>query len=321
MSPEVNVLAIHALDELRTAFVRFGDSVDQSLMAISREIQRNQDWLEQRRQYWQLEVQIRQRWLEEARAALEDCQGSIYGDYTLDGDRSWSDCSGERAAVESCREALSAAVDELRNVRYWQDQVQQAVDEFKLEARRLSTILVNDLPKAKVRLAYSSAALRSYVAVSSSSEGVSLPSVSMIISPSRAQTTSSGRWVSQGIQNVPLDQIDVGDSNVHGPQDFLRVSFEEMKNGVLKLEKVVRPAVRAGADREYFTKMDLEQGLEGVNSYARVYDSFYGCRKPIRLGKIGSRYVVDHGYHRLFVAQQLGLESVPAEVWAPIDSE
>ncbi|HIC87994.1 MAG TPA: hypothetical protein EYP04_01110 [Anaerolineae bacterium] len=37
----------------------------------------------------------------------------------------------------------------------------------------------------------------------------------------------------------------------------------------------------------------------------------------MRLNKMGDRYQVVNGYHRLFIARQLGIKTVPARVIAP----
>ena len=127
----------------------------------------------------------------------------------------------------------------------------------------------------------------------------------------------TGVWLERGIQNVSLHQIDLGNSSVAGRSDFRKVSHEEMQEGIRKLEEVVRPDVQNGANGEHFSQMDARLGLDYAQGYRRIYDAFYGESGPIRLNQIGDRYEVVNGYHRLFVAQQLGVESIPALVISP----
>lgn len=124
---------------------------------------------------------------------------------------------------------------------------------------------------------------------------------------------SESEWVDQGIQDVPVDKIDMSDSPVQDTGDFQKVSHEEMAEGFRKLEEEVRPAVERGADGDYFYQLDQECGLDYEHGYRRVYDAFYGD-SSIRLDKVDDTYDVVNGYHRLAVARELGLKTVPARV-------
>lgn len=119
--------------------------------------------------------------------------------------------------------------------------------------------------------------------------------------------------VDRGIQDVLLEQVDLSDSHVQSEEDFTKVSKAEMLEGFAKLQSVVRPAVEKGANADYFSQMDEEQGLDYKNGYRKIYDAFYGD-DAIRLDKVGDTYTVTNGYHRLAVAQELGLETIPARV-------
>ena len=60
MTTGANVLAIHALDELRSALGAFSSEAQQVLGAAAQEIQRTQDWLAERQAHWQREVRRRE---------------------------------------------------------------------------------------------------------------------------------------------------------------------------------------------------------------------------------------------------------------------
>jgi hypothetical protein len=121
-------------------------------------------------------------------------------------------------------------------------------------------------------------------------------------------------WVDAGIKDVPLNKINLDNSPVQSAEDFRKVPYPEMKAGVLKLEKEIRPAVKAGATNDDFHDMDQRNGLDYPNGSQRIYESFYGDT-AIRLDNCGGRYEVVNGYHRLFIANELKLETIPARVY------
>jgi len=122
-----------------------------------------------------------------------------------------------------------------------------------------------------------------------------------------------GEWVDTGIHEVPVGAIDVADTYVHGESDFQKVSHEDMVHGFERLENEVRPAVERGVDEEYFRTLDMQRRLDYQDGSQRVYEAFYGD-DAVRLNKIGDRYEMVNGYHRLYVAKELGIDTVPARV-------
>lgn len=121
-----------------------------------------------------------------------------------------------------------------------------------------------------------------------------------------------GEWVDKGIQEVSVSAIDTSDGyHVNGPADFKKVSYTEMQRGFQMLEKKVKPTVAQSDNDDYSSRLYEPNGLRSEEG--RVYDAFYGDA-PICLEKIGSRYKVVAGYHRLYVAKEQGIESVPASV-------
>lgn len=127
-------------------------------------------------------------------------------------------------------------------------------------------------------------------------------------SPERGEPTD------HGIQDIPLSAVDTRALNVYGPEDPRGDSYDQIADGCHKLNDTVRPGVQAGYGRDHFLSLDKAQGLDpATNGYTKAYDSFYGDN-PITVLKDGQRYEVDKGRHRLFVAKQEGLTSVPARV-------
>jgi hypothetical protein len=123
----------------------------------------------------------------------------------------------------------------------------------------------------------------------------------------------NGDWVDRGVIDVDVRKINLSDSSVHGPEDFKKVSHEDMVNGFNKLENEVRPAVRSGADKDYFFQSDQANQLEYKDGHQRIYESFYG-QDSIRLNRVGDNYEVVNGYHRLYVAKELNIQTIPARV-------
>lgn len=167
MSISANVLSIQALEDLRAAIKRFSSEAQESLNAAALEIRRTQDWLTERRAYWQREVQRRQEILRRVEAALAACRASGYRDART-GAYYEPPCTAQREAVLQAQVRLRESEAELRNVQEWTRLVQQMAADYQTQARRLAGLLGTDLPKATALLGRKIAALHSYAAMSAS---------------------------------------------------------------------------------------------------------------------------------------------------------
>ncbi|GAK60502.1 hypothetical protein U27_00399 [Candidatus Vecturithrix granuli] len=289
MSSGVYVKSIQALVDFRNGVGEFCHDTQHALDGVARDIRRFQEWLLERQHYWQRRVE-------------ED-----------DEDRE--------------------AYEELQNVIRWRWMVEQVVEEqYKPQAYRLARWVNTELPKAQVFLGETVNKLEQFINVATpSSSGMSSASTSIATSISgsastaSSQPTSSGSaWVEKGIRNTPikniLKQIDFNQSHVKETKDFGKVAHVTMLEGFRKLREVVLSAVEQGADGDYFAKLDQEQGLPYEHGYERVYDAFYGD-DAIRVNKMGEKYDVINGYHRLFVAKELGLETLPIQIVERVEEE
>ena len=321
MSTSANVKSIQALADLKTMLARYGGDVQETLQRMTRTIEQTRHTLTERQNHWRMQVRRCEEQLAQARAALTHCQNSAYTD--REGRRHVPDCRRFEQTVSDARRQLDAANQALRNVEQAIKQVEAAVHGYEQHARRLSNFVNNDLKSGQALLERKITTLQAYVAGGLIGGAVGL--VANVLSNIDAASplpgpTSIGVWQELGIVDVPLTQIDLGDSHVHGPDDFKKVPVETMLSGLQKLESTVRPAVEKGAAGDYFCALDTQHGLDYQDGYRRVYDAFYGD-EPIRLEKMNGRYQVVNGYHRLFAVQQLGLTTIPASVIAQQETD
>lgn len=163
MSASAHVQSIQALDDLKGALSRFRGEAQEILGAAAQEIRRTLDWLQERLNHWQNEVRRRQEEVRRVAAVLARCQASGYTD--RDGRYHAPDCTAYEHALRQAQARLQEAEAELANVRRWLAQVQQAVGAYELQARRLTSQLADDLPKADALLGRKSADLQAYLAV------------------------------------------------------------------------------------------------------------------------------------------------------------
>ncbi len=302
MTGSVNVRSLSVVAQLRESLQRFSSEAGEPLVAMERQIRATLEWLQERQAYWKREVRLCEQAVMAAREALRACEASGDDDYE-------PDCSAESAALREAEAELREAQKELKNVQRWINVVQGAVVEYQREARQFA-LFVQELPKAIGLLGQKISILHRYV--NSGMEVANLPETS----PSGHQGQSAraaGGWSNLGIRTVSISNIDVSDSPVHGAADFHKVSEAQMIDGLKKLRDVVQPAVEAGHGADYFRRLDAEQRLPNELGYLRVFEAFYG-QDAITLARLDAGYDVINGYHRLFLARQLGFNALPARI-------
>jgi hypothetical protein len=336
-----NVRSVQALEDLKVALSHFADEASQSLRAAELDIRRTFEFLETRQRHWEGELRRRVEALRGAEAALSFCRAQAARDPET-GQVYVPDCSRQERAVQEMRSLVAAARRELETVQASAQRVREAATEYSREAQRLAALMNGELPKAGATLERKIASLHAYlvgggaagaigavigrfagdivsgggvgggggggngsaasntVAAASGSSPVPLVGVTGVELPSE-------------LHQVALDQIDLSDSYVHSPADFKKVPYDTMVDGLGKLNAVVLPAVRRGATDEHFAQLDRDHGLDYSHGYQRVYDAFFGT-DAIRLDRVGDRYRVISGYHRLTVARDLGIPTLPVRI-------
>jgi hypothetical protein len=323
MGSSVNVRSIHALEDLRTALNRFGADARQAMSSAGMEVRRTQEFLARREQYWQGQVQRAASEVDRAQRAYEYCRRPVRDPET--GAVYVAPCTAEANALHAAQAQLNQAQSELANVRAWYQRVDEAAMEYQRQAQRLDAQLSNEVPRATGLLDRKINTLQGYMgggAAGAIGGAIGMALGAAAAGGAAALTAAFQRGAPAGpgaggeaprdIQEIPLAQVDFSDSYVQSPDDYKKATRETIAEGLRKLQDVVRPAVLNGATGDDFVRMDQELGLENASGYKQVYDAFYGGNDPIAVERIGDKYSVLSGFHRLQVARELGMETIPA---------
>lgn len=121
------------------------------------------------------------------------------------------------------------------------------------------------------------------------------------------------QWADRGIVDVPVQDLPLPDG-INSAADFQKVSPEDMADGFRKLQ-TMKPYIDDGRGNssDYWHQVDQSYGVDYPDGYQKVYDAFYGDG-AIRLNKDGDQYDIVNGRHRIAIAKELGVPSVPARV-------
>lgn len=125
---------------------------------------------------------------------------------------------------------------------------------------------------------------------------------------------SDSTMIDRGFQDVQVANLPQSD-DLKDASDWHKVTQDEMRDGIGRLQEM-RPAIKSGvgANSDYWYEFDQQHGLSYEHGYQRVYDSFYRDSDAIRLEKHGDRYDVINGRHRIWLAKEMGIDTLPAHV-------
>ena len=223
---------------------------------------------------------------EAAEEALSRCRG--------DGN---ADCSGVARALAKARSRLEVGEKALQGV-------DSAAATLRAACLRLRSEVSANVQRAGAVLREAAGDAAEYL------QGAAATATSLPASGNgNAQRMGTG-----DVQFVPLSEIDTSDRSI-GPEDFGKgYSPADLTWSYNALHEVVLPAVDRGEGLEYFEKRDTSEGLSGTRSYTDTYLGFLGPDNAIRLNRVGNSYQVTNGYHRIWVARQMGIDTVPARV-------
>lgn len=198
MSEQANVHNIEAISEMRSALLRFGDEVKQALLAAAQELQRTEEWLRERLNWWQREVERREEIARRAYRAWEACRSNLICD---ENGRCWPPpCTRENQQYEEAVRFLRAGQAELANVQQWAKRVQQAAADYQVEARRLTNLASDGVPQAAAYLSSVADRLYAYTATAA-------PTANISTSGTSGQTVNSLEAVGElvaGLGAAPL---------------------------------------------------------------------------------------------------------------------
>lgn len=135
---QLDLCDISLLTGLQDAVTDFGCEIKTRLLLVGVEISRVLSWLEERVLHWQREVERARHRVEQARSDLNHCQTS--GTRDRDGRYRRPDCSAEQAALARAETHLRECTQNLEIARYWRGKVEQAVNEYGREERRLGRL-------------------------------------------------------------------------------------------------------------------------------------------------------------------------------------
>lgn len=128
----------------------------------------------------------------------------------------------------------------------------------------------------------------------------------------QGDSISKQEWVDHGIIDVPVTELPIPE-NVDNPDDFdHHISWEDAKSATEQLPQI-QEETKNGKGRDDFHLEDQQNGLDYSQGKERIYDLYYGS-DPVVLDKIGDKYDIVSGRHRVYAAKTLGLESIPARV-------
>lgn len=176
----------------------------------------------------------------------------------------------------------------------------RAEQSFAAARRRAATSLEPTLESARADLHRRLGNLDAYVSSSGTAPA-------MVAAP-------SDRLTALGVQEIDLSLIDFSGNPIVGSFGRGGLTITDYRWAVETWDTVVRPGVAAGLTRDDFADRDTERGARPPRSVAEVYDMFLGgdainvSRSPDGGWSLGG------GRHRIEVARQLGLTTLPMRV-------
>lgn len=192
-------------------------------------------------------------------------------------------------------------------------------DDLQSASRRLTSRVGGALEGAQRFLRDRGLALEEYLTGSSGASGTlglppggrSAPGRGASVAENRSGGDGSSSLIelqSTGVFEVPLELIDDSDSTVSGVKSFEKVSLADTRHGIEMLQHQVLPSIRDGWNPN-------GGGTGGLSEEARAVAGYYFGDTRVKLRRnANGRFAVVNGYHRIYAARELGVDSLPAEV-------
>ena len=323
MFDSIQLTNIDTLRDLSNNFKRFGHKTEEYLHALEAELKRTLESMQARVRACQQKVSQKQWEVEQARDALENCRSYEDDDYQ-------PDCSGEEDELRQALREFETAKRNYETAKILYTKVENAVSEFHQHIRRLRDLATTNVNRVNAYLENKTVILESYRAIRPegvntlpiNSESVSSLQNDSITTSASSVTTSltnittkepsdnAGQWVDTLVHNYDPTTLPWPE-DIHGPDDFPKISFERMEDGVKKIQEML-PLIEQGIgnNKEFWENVDRERGLVHPYGYQGVYEAFYGS-EPIRVIKDGNNYSFTSGRHRVWIAKKLGIKKLP----------
>jgi len=168
LSNQADIRDIQALGDLKAAFGRFGEELQQILPSLQKQLEEIQERLDDRQQYWRRRSEEAQEALYAARRSLNECE--CQGE---DDDGNSPDCSFEQDQVADAERALAENEDNLETVKQWRHRIESQIADFQNDIYRLSNLASSRTGSAQAFLANKIETLNNYIGGSSAVVGTS----------------------------------------------------------------------------------------------------------------------------------------------------
>ncbi len=162
MAQSAKVQSIDTLRGFRAALIQFAQAADTALADAEGEMAQALNWLQtQQPSYWRAQLRKRTETLSRAKEALRMKQ--IFKDSS---GRSPS-ADAEQKAVRLATQRVEEAQQKLQAIKSWERRLQKEIFAYQGTARRLSTQVQSDIPRAVARLDEVVGRLEAYVSLRS----------------------------------------------------------------------------------------------------------------------------------------------------------
>lgn len=323
MAGAIKLTNIDTLQDLRNSFRRFGHRTEEALNSFEAELKRTLEFMQSRVRACQQRVEQKKWEVEKARDSLQYCRGQEDDDYT-------PDCSAEENELRQAIHEFESTKKNFEVAKILQTKVENAISEFHKHIRRLRELATANVDKANAYLENKIVTVEKYRAVqpeiakfiATDSDMATLVQCNVVTTAqslatntlnglaANEQSLDSDQWVGTWTNNFDLSNLP-SPEDIEGASDFRKVKFDEMKDGLSKLQEM-KPIIEQGVgnSKDYWANIDNEKGLDYPNGYQRVYEAFYG-NEPIRVIKNGNNYEITNGRHRIWSAKKLGIKTLP----------
>jgi hypothetical protein len=138
-------------------------------------------------------------------------------------------------------------------------------------------------------------------------------------STSAVSSTGSGGLLSaRGLTDVDVAAADIGSNPILGSFGRGDTTRADYRWAVQTWDEIVGPGVAKGMTRDDFEARDTARDAPPLRRTATVFDMFLGDTDRLRLTRRPDGSLdVTNGRHRLAVAWELGIRSLPAQVFEP----